>query len=77
MGFRLTAHIEKAPDIIDEKNEKKKGIKNTISIRNIPTHKQVEEELLKLKEKYSIAKGKNSKKMNKYGNELIYISNEK
>ena len=27
MGFRLTAHIEKAPDIIDEKNEKKKGIK--------------------------------------------------
>mgnify|MGYP003644882289 FL=1 len=76
MGFRLTIHIENAPDIIDG-NQNKKGIKNTISVRNIPTHKQVELELVKLRDKYTIARGSNGKKMKKYGKELIYVSNEK
>jgi hypothetical protein len=77
MSFRLTVHIENAPDIISEETKLKKGIKNTISVRNIPTHKQVELELVKLRDKYTIAKGSNGKKMNKYGKELIYIANEK
>ena len=77
MGYRLTVHIENAPDIMDEKTKVKKGIKNTISVTSIPSHKQVELELVKLREKYTIAKGSNNKKMHKYGKELIYVSNEK
>ena len=77
MGFRLTAHINKAPDIIDSKTKTKKGIQNTISVRNIPSRAQVEVELIKLRDKYTITKGSNNKKMHKYGKELIYISNEK
>ena len=77
MSFRLTVHIENAPDILNEKTKEKKGIKNTISVKGIPTHKQVELELVKLREQYTIAKGSNSKKMHKYGKELIYVSNEK
>ena len=77
MGFRLTVHIENAPDIISEEGGMKKGIRNTISIRHIPTSKKIEEELNKVRNKYTIAKGKNHKKMYKYGKELIYIANEK
>ena len=77
MGFRLTAHINKAPDIIDRKTKAKKGIQNTISVRNIPSRAQVEVELIKLRDKYTITKGSNNKKMHKYGKELIYVSNEK
>ena len=77
MSFRLTVHIENAPDIVDEKTQVKKGIKNTISVTGIPTSKQVELELVKLRDKYTIAKGSNNKKMHKYGKELIYVSNEK
>ena len=77
MGFRLTAHIHEAPDIIDRKTKAKKGIVNTISVRNIPSRAQVEVELIKLRDKYTITKGSNNKKMHKYGKELIYVSNEK
>ena len=77
MGFRLTAHINTAPDISDSKTKAKKGIQNTISVRNIPSRAQVEVELIKLRDKYTITKGSNNKKMHKYGKELIYISNEK
>ena len=42
MGFRLTVHIDKAPAIKDAKTETIKGIKNTISVRNIPSRNQVE-----------------------------------
>ena len=77
MGFRLTVHIENAPTIVDKDTEVKKGIRNTISVRNIPTSKKVEWELNQLRDKYKIAKGKNNKKMHKYGKELIYVSHEK
>jgi len=77
MGYRLTVHIDKAPTIKDAKTEAKLGIKNTISVRNIPSRAQVEVELTRLREKYTISKGKNSKKMHKYGKELIYVSHEK
>ena len=77
MGFRLTAHINKAPDIIDSKTKAKKGIQNTISVRNIPSRAQVEVELTRLREKHTISKGKNPKKMHKYDKELIYVSHEK
>jgi hypothetical protein len=77
MGFRLTVHIDKAPAIKDAKTEAIKGIKNTISVRNIPSRDQVELELVRLREKYTIAKGKNNKKMHKYGKELIHVSYEK
>ena len=85
MGFRLTAHIDnvtkiRVEDGFDNKTKKttsKEIIINTISIRNIPSRAQVEVELLKLRDKYTIAKGSNNKKMHKYGKELIYVSNEK
>ena len=35
MGFRLTVHIENAPTIVDKETEVKKGIRNTISVRNM------------------------------------------
>ena len=53
MGFRLTVHIDKAPAIKDAKTEAIKGIKNTISVRNIPSRDQVELELVRLREKYT------------------------
>lgn len=77
MGYRLTVHIDKAPIIKDQKTEAKIGIKNTISVRNIPSRAQVEVELARLREKYTISKGKNGQKMHKYDKELIYINNEK
>ena len=77
MGYRLTVHITKAPNILDEKTKSKKGIKNTISIRNIQTLNEVDLELARLRDKYKIAKGKDSKKMHKYDKELIYVSYEK
>ncbi len=77
MGYRLTVHIDKAPIIKDAKTEAKIGIKNTISVRNIPSRAQVEVELTRLREKHTISKGKNPKKMHKYDKELIYVSYEK
>tara|TARA_R100000541_G_scaffold57802_1_gene68234 strand:+ start:1482 stop:1715 length:234 start_codon:yes stop_codon:yes gene_type:complete len=77
MGYRLTVHIDKAPSIKNAKTEAITGIKNTISVRNIPSRAQVELELIRLKEKYKISKGKNNKKMHKYGKELVYVSHEK
>ena len=77
MGFRLTVHIEKAPKIVDEKTKNTKGIRNTISVRNIPSLTKVDSELVRLREIYKIAKGKDPKKMHKYDKELIYVSYEK
>jgi len=77
MGYRLTVHIDKAPIIKNKDTEAKMGIKNTISVRNIPSRDQVEVELLHLRDKYKISKGKNNKKMHKYDKELIYVSHEK
>ena len=77
MGFRLTVHIENAPVIVDKETEVKKGIRNTISVRNIPSLEKAVGELIKLRDKYTIAKGKNHKKMHKYNKELIYICHEK
>jgi len=76
MSYRLTVHIDKAPIIKDEKTEAKLGIRNTISVRNIPTLSKVDSELARLKEMYKIAKGKDPKKMHKYDKELIYVSYE-
>jgi hypothetical protein len=77
MGYRLTVHIDKAPIIKDDKTEAKLGIKNTISVRNIPSLTKVDSELARLRETHQIAKGKNPKKMHKYDKELIYVSYEK
>jgi Iap family predicted aminopeptidase len=77
MGYRLTVHIDKAPIIKNKDTEAKIGVKNTISVRNIENLNEVELELVRLRDKYTIAKGKNNKKMHKYGKELIYVSYEK
>ena len=77
MSYRLTVHIDKAPEIISKESKSKTGIQNTISIRNLKTKNEVELALSKLKSKYTITKGSNNKKMSKYGKELIYVSNEK
>jgi hypothetical protein len=58
MGYRLTVHIDDAPIIKSEKTETKVGIRNTISIKNIPTLNQVDIELALLRDKYKISKGK-------------------
>ena len=76
MGYRLTVHIDDAPIIKSEKTETKVGIRNTISIKNIPTLNQVDIELALLRDKYKISKGRNPKKMHKYDKELIYVSYE-
>ncbi len=73
MGYRLTVHIDKAPIIKDVKTETKIGIQNTISVRNIPSRDQVEVELLHLRDKYKISKGKNNKKMHKYDKAVMGI----
>ena len=77
MSYRLTVHIDKAPEIISKESKSKTGIQNTISIRNLKTKNEVELALSKLKSKYTITKGSNNKKMSKYGKELIYVRNEK
>ena len=77
MSYRLTVHIENAPEIVSKESKRKTGIQNTISIRNIATKNDVELALANLKSKYKIAKGTNGQKRNKYGKELIYVSNEK
>tara|TARA_R100000734_G_C3237940_1_gene43597 strand:+ start:206 stop:439 length:234 start_codon:yes stop_codon:yes gene_type:complete len=77
MGYRLTVHIDDAPIIKNEKTETKRGIKNTISVRNIENLNEVDVELARLRDKYKIAKGKDPKKMHKYDKELIYVSFEK
>ena len=77
MSYRLTVHIDRAPEIMNKEGKSKIGIQNTISIRNLASKNAVELELARLKSKYTITKGSNNKKMSKYGKELIYISNEK
>lgn len=77
MSYRLTVHIDNAPDIISEVSKKKTGIKNTISIRNIKSKDDVERELNIIKSKHKISVGKNGQKRSKYGKELIYVSYEK
>ena len=77
MDYRLTVHIDKAPIIKDDKTEAKLGIKNTISVRNIPSLTKVDSELVRLREIYKSAKGKDPKKMHKYDKELINVSYEK
>ena len=74
----MAQDLDKLKRIIkDQKTEAKLGIKNTISVRNIPSRAQVEVELARLRDKYKITKGKNPKKMHKYDKELIYVSYEK
>ena len=77
MSYRLTVHINKAPEIISKEGKRKIGIQNTISVRKLASKNAVELALARLKSKYTITKGSNNKKMSKYGKELIYVSNEK
>tara|TARA_R110000803_G_scaffold46016_3_gene96662 strand:+ start:172 stop:405 length:234 start_codon:yes stop_codon:yes gene_type:complete len=77
MSYRLTVHIDKAPEIVSKESKSKTGIQNTISVRNLKTKNDVDLALARLKSKYTITKGSNNKKMHKYGKELIYVSNEK
>jgi hypothetical protein len=85
MSYRLTVHIDnvkkiRVEDGFDPKTKKptsKEILINTISIRNLKSKDEVERELNKIKSKYTIAVGKDRAKRNKYGKELIYVSNEK
>ena len=76
MGYRLTVHIDDAPIIKNKDTETKIGVRNTISVRNIPTLSKVDSELARLRDTHKIAKGKDPKKMHKYDKELIYVSYE-
>ena len=85
MSYRLTVHIDnvkkiRVEDGFDSKTKKpttKEILTNTISIRNLKSKARVDEALNILRNKYKISVGKDRAKRNKYGEELIYISNEK
>tara|TARA_R110000751_G_scaffold170160_1_gene276818 strand:+ start:130 stop:387 length:258 start_codon:yes stop_codon:yes gene_type:complete len=85
MSYRLTVHIDnvkkiRVEDGFDSKTKKstsKEILINTISIRNLKSKIRVDEELNILRNKYKISLGKDRTKRDKYGKELIYISNEK
>ena len=85
MSYRLTVHIDnvkkiRVEDGFDSKTKKttsKEILINTISIRNLKSKIRVDEELNILRSKYKISLGKDRTKRDKYGKELIYISNEK
>ena len=85
MSYRLTVHIDnvkkiRVEDGFDSKTKKttsKEILINTISIRNLKSKTRVDEELNILRNKYKISLGKDRTKRDKYGKELIYISNEK
>tara|TARA_R110000796_G_scaffold65020_1_gene150327 strand:+ start:869 stop:1126 length:258 start_codon:yes stop_codon:yes gene_type:complete len=85
MSYRLTVHIDNVKKIRVEdgfnnktqKSTSKEILINTISIRNIKSKTRVDEELNILRNKYKISLGKDRTKRDKYGKELIYISNEK
>ena len=85
MSYRLTVHIDnvkkiRVEDGFDSKTKKstsKEILINTISIRNLKSKERVDEELNILRSKYKISLGKDRTKRDKYGKELIYISNEK
>ena len=85
MSYRLTVHIDNVKKIRVEdgwdskanKSTSKEILINTISIRNLKSKIRVDEELNILRNKYKISLGKDRTKRDKYGKELIYISNEK
>ena len=85
MSYRLTVHIDNVKKIRVEdgwdskanKSTSKEILTNTISIRNLKSKTRVDEALNILRNKYKISVGKDRAKRNKYGKELIYISNEK
>ena len=85
MSYRLTVHIDNVKKIRVEdgwdskanKSTSKEILINTISIRNLKSKIRVDEELNILRSKYKISLGKDRTKRDKYGKELIYISNEK
>jgi|TARA_R110000824_G_C15070058_1_gene663268 hypothetical protein len=85
MSYRLTVHIDNVKKIRVEdgwdskanKSTSKEILINTISIRNLKSKTRVDEELNILRNKYKISLGKDRTKRDKYGKELIYISNEK
>ena len=77
MSYRLTVHIDKAPEIISKEGKRKIGIQNTISIRNLANKNAVDLALSSIKAKYTITKGKDRSKKHKYDKELIYVSFEK
>ena len=85
MSYRLTVHIDNVKKIRVEdgwdskanKSTSKEILTNTISIRNLKSKARVDEALNILRNKYKISVGKDRAKRNKYGEELIYISNEK
>ena len=82
--YRVTAHLEnvqKVDAIMGRKkndkgkwvNETKRKIFNTVS-QICKTKADCEKLLSDWRSKYTIAKGKDAKKMHKYGKELINIS---
>ena len=84
MNYRLTVHLEdvqKVDAVIGKKkndkgkwvNETKRKIFNTLSFY-CKTEDDCMKKLNDVKSKYTIAKGKNAKKMHKYGKELYNIS---
>ncbi len=83
---RLTVHVENAPFVTREqktvttvvenktvttkKPKKAKCIVNTFTLRDLKNDAEVERALIYLRSKYKIAK-------NKFGDEMIHISNQK
>ena len=67
--YRLTVHLTNRKKLQNK-------IFNTITYRNL-SEDDLQKKLGDIKNKYTIAKGKNPSKKHKYGKELIYIRHEK
>ena len=73
--YRLTVHLTNQKKVTRDDN--KKVLYNTISHRNLKDVDDVEKKLNEIRTKYTIAKGRDHRKKDKYNKELIYIRHEK
>jgi hypothetical protein len=72
--YRLTVHLTNQKKVT---RDDKQVLFNTISHRNLKNENEVEKKLNEIREKYTIARGKDYRKKDKYKKELIYIRHEK
>ena len=71
--YRLTVHLANQKKV---KRDNKQVLFNTLTYRGLKNEEDVEKRLNEIRTKYTIAKGKDYRKKEKYNKELIYIRYE-
>jgi hypothetical protein len=71
--YRLTVHLANQKKV---KRDNKQVLFNTLTYRGLKNEEDVEKRLNEIRTKYTIAKGKDRRKKEKYNKELIYIRYE-